>query len=233
MLVANEIYKSYAGRSGDVAVLSGACLELAGPESVAIVGPSGSGKSTLLNILGALERPDRGTVSLNGINPHSLDDRQVCLFRNKSVGFVFQEHHLLPQLTLLENVLLPTIVAPSDEARSRAAELVSGVGLVDRAEHLPGELSGGERQRAAIARALVNRPSLLLADEPTGNLDRHTSDAVVDLLLELQRAEALMLVVVTHSGRVAGRMNRTLEMIDGRLRPYEAVTREPSSAGPR
>lgn len=233
MLVANEIYKSYAGRSGDVAVLSGACLELAGPESAAIVGPSGSGKSTLLNILGALERPDRGTVSLNGINPHTLDDRQICLFRNKSVGFVFQEHHLLPQLTLMENVLLPTIVAPNAEARSRAAELISRVGLVDRAEHLPGELSGGERQRAAIARALINRPSLLLADEPTGNLDRHTSDAVVDLLLELQRAEALMLVVVTHSDRVAGRMNRTLEMMDGRLRPYGAVTREPSGAGPR
>lgn len=233
MLVVSDLHKTYAGRSGGVAVLSGASLELTGRESVAIVGPSGSGKSTLLNILGALERPDRGTVSLNGIDPHALDDRQVCLFRNRSVGFVFQEHHLLPQLTLMENVLLPTIVAPKVEARSRAAQLVARVGLAERAEHRPGELSGGERQRAAIARALVNRPSLLLADEPTGNLDRHTSDAVIDLLLELQRVEAYMLLVVTHSERVAARMDRTLEMIDGRLRPSEAAIREHSSAGPR
>jgi lipoprotein-releasing system ATP-binding protein len=184
------------------------------------MGPSGSGKSTLLYILGTLERPTAGGVALNGQDPFALPEPKLADFRNRHVGFVFQDHHLLPQCTVLENVLVPTLVGSGDgKAEAWAKELLDRVGLSGRLEHRPAELSGGERQRVAVARALVHRPALLLADEPTGNLDRRTAAGVGQLLLDLQRQERTMLVVVTHSAELARLFPRQLEMGDGTLQP--------------
>jgi lipoprotein-releasing system ATP-binding protein len=194
-------------------------LELSRGQNLAIVGPSGSGKSTLLNIIGTLDTPTEGSVTLAGCDPFTLSEPELARFRNQQIGFVFQDHHLLPQCSVLENVLLPTIAAgtPGPEVFDRARMLLGRVGLSERLDHLPAELSGGERQRVAIARALICRPALLLADEPTGNLDRATAHTIGDLLLELQRLEGTMMIVVTHSGELAQRMARQLEINEGTL----------------
>ncbi len=223
-LLVENVSKSFPTRGEPLVVLQGVSLELEPRANLAIVGPSGSGKSTLLHLIGALDRPSEGRVVLNGQDPAELDDRRLAAFRNRSIGFVFQDHHLLPQCSVLENVLVPTVAAgrPNQATIDRARTLLDRVGLSDRLTHRPAELSGGERQRAALARALIQQPSLLLADEPTGNLDRSTADRVGRLLLELQRDEGMMLVVVTHSGTLAGRMSRRLELDEGTLKPTPA-----------
>ncbi len=223
-LLVENVSKSFPTRGEPLVVLQGVSLELEQGANLAIVGPSGSGKSTLLHLIGALDRPSNGRVVLNGQDPAELDDRRLAAFRNRSIGFVFQDHHLLPQCSVLENVLVPTVAAgrPDRGAIDRARTLLDRVGLSDRLTHRPAELSGGERQRAALARALIQQPSLLLADEPTGNLDRSTADRVGRLLLELQRDEGMMLVVVTHSGTLADRMSRRLELDEGTLKPTAA-----------
>lgn len=220
-LSVEQLGKQFPTRTQPLVVLDGVSFAVAAGENLAILGPSGSGKSTLLNILGTLEPPSSGRVLLDGEDPTGLDEIGLARFRNRRIGFVFQEHHLLPQCTVLENVLVPMVAAGPvrSESVDRARTLLERVGLADRLEHRPAELSGGQRQRAALARALVNRPSLLLADEPTGNLDRATADSVAELLLELQRQEQMMLLVATHSMRLAGRMGRRLELVDGRLEP--------------
>jgi lipoprotein-releasing system ATP-binding protein len=218
MLRADRITKTFPTRGGELGVLCGASLTLHRGQSAAILGPSGSGKSTFLNIVGTLESPTSGKVTLDDVDPFSLDERQLARFRSTRIGFVFQDHHLLPQLNVLENVLLPTLVGDSDQSIvDRACSLLDRVGLADRLDHRPAELSGGERQRVAIARALVNRPSLLLADEPTGNLDRRTAESISELLLELHRTGQTMLIVVTHSDLLAAKFDRRLTVQEGAL----------------
>jgi lipoprotein-releasing system ATP-binding protein len=219
-LVTENLTKEFPTRSGALSVLRGVNLKLDAGEALAIMGPSGSGKSTLLHILGTLDRPTAGSVRLDGEDPFALSEPALADFRNRRIGFVFQDHHLLPQCSVLENVLVPTLVNPnieSDEVQKWARELLERVGLSARLEHRPAELSGGERQRVAIARALVLKPMLLLADEPTGNLDRHTAKAVGELLLELHRQSNTILVAVTHSAELAATFPRRTEMNDGRL----------------
>lgn len=217
-LIAENISKRYGGANG-VDVLKDVSLSLDAGESAAIMGPSGCGKSTLLNILGGLESPDSGVVRLGADEPFKLDEPGLAQFRNRRVGFVFQEHHLLPQCSVLENVLVPTLVGQDDggSTQARATALLDRVGLKDRMSHRPGELSGGERQRVAIARALINEPALLLADEPTGNLDEATAHRVADLLREIQSDTKTILVVVTHSAEIAGRFERQLSLAGGVL----------------
>jgi len=219
-LLLENVTKEFPTRAEPLVVLRGVSLGLSPGENVAILGPSGSGKSTLLNIVGTLEPPTSGRVLLAGEDPATLPEPALAEFRRRRIGFVFQEHHLLPQCSVLENVLVPTLAGgpTRPEAIARARDLLARVGLAGRLDHRPAELSGGERQRAALARALVNRPSVLLADEPTGNLDRTNADRVGRLMLELQRQEGMMLVVVTHSARLAGLMSRRLELDEGRLR---------------
>jgi lipoprotein-releasing system ATP-binding protein len=219
-LAVENVTKEFPTRGEPLVVLWGVSLELAAGENVAIVGPSGSGKSTLLNVIGTLDSPTSGRIMLHGEDPAGLDEPALARFRNRNIGFVFQDHHLLPQCSVLENVLVPTIAAGPTrrETYQRAEALLERVGLTDRLEHRPAELSGGERQRVGLARALINRPALVLADEPTGNLDRTTSQRVADLLLELQQQEGTMLILVTHSSRLAERMSRTLELDEGRLK---------------
>jgi lipoprotein-releasing system ATP-binding protein len=205
-------------------VLSNISLTLHSGDSVSIVGPSGSGKSTLLYILGALEPPGSGTVRLNGTNPYDLDDNGLAAFRNLQVGFVFQDHHLLPQCSVLENVLVPTFVAPDTDAGlppapRRALELLERVGLSSRIHHRPHQLSGGEKQRVALARALVRNPQLVLCDEPTGNLDHSAADAAATLLLDLHRARPTILIVVTHNLDLAARFGTRLRLSDQCLLP--------------
>jgi len=219
-LIVDNVTKEYPTRSDPLVVLRGISFDLQAGRNLAIVGPSGSGKTTLLNLLGALESATSGTIRLDGQNPATLSDKDVSVFRNHKIGFVFQEHHLLPQCSVLENVLIPTIAGggtkPSDIDRARG--LLDRVGLGDRLDHRPAELSGGQRQRTAIARALIRLPVLVLADEPTGNLDQSTAAQVADLLLELQEAERNMLITVTHSAALARRMQRRMELDGGRLR---------------
>lgn len=216
-----EVFKEYATRSGPLPVLCGVSLTLEAGESCAIQGPSGSGKSTLLNILGTLDRPTRGEVQLDGQNPFTLRETELAAFRNRQVGFIFQDHHLLPQCSALENVLTPTLVSrgAAPDAMRRAKALLERVGLAGRLEHRPAELSGGERQRVAVARALINRPHLVLADEPTGNLDHAAAGAVAALLLELCRQEQAMLAAVTHSGALAALFEKRFVMAEGKLQP--------------
>ncbi len=223
-LLVNDVTKEFPTRAEPLEVLRGVSLELDRGENLAIVGPSGSGKSTLLSIIGTLEPPTSGSVILDGVDPAGLGEPGLARLRNRKIGFVFQDHHLLPQCSVLENVLVPSIPAGavSSETLERGRELLSRVGLSDRLDHRPAELSGGERQRVALARALINRPVLLLADEPTGNLDRSTAGRVGELLLELARQERMMLVTVTHSERLAGLMQRQLELDGGRLREMTA-----------
>jgi lipoprotein-releasing system ATP-binding protein len=213
-----KVSKSYPTARGPLTVLDDVSFTLAAGESAAVTGPSGSGKSSLLYILGALEPPTSGTVSLDGRDPFGLGPDQLAAFRNESIGFVFQDHCLLPQCTVLENVLVPTLVARSDgDARARAQALVEQVGLADRIDHRPAELSGGERQRVAIARALVRHPRLVLCDEPTGNLDRASADNVAALLLDLHHREKTILIVVTHSATLAARFPIRFELADRQI----------------
>jgi lipoprotein-releasing system ATP-binding protein len=220
-LEVRDLCKDYPTRSGPLAVLRDLSFDVQPGESLAVMGPSGSGKSTLLYLLGTLERPTSGTIRLAGRDPFTLPERQLADFRNRHIGFVFQDHHLLPQCTVLENVLIPTLVAADDRSKIEAwaRELLDRVGLSGRLDHRPAELSGGERQRVAVARALIHRPVLLLADEPTGNLDRHTAQTVGQLLLDLHRQEQNILVVVTHSAELAHLFPRQMEMLDGALQP--------------
>jgi lipoprotein-releasing system ATP-binding protein len=219
-LSVENVAKEFPTRGEPLVVLRGVSLELAAGQNVAIMGPSGSGKSTLLNILGTLEPPTSGRVLLDGVDPATLDEPSLAALRNRKIGFVFQDHHLLPQCSVLENVLIPTIAAgpTQPETVKRARDLLERVGLGDRLEHRPAELSGGERQRAALARALVNRPVLVLADEPTGNLDRTNAARVGQLLLDMQKQEGTMLIVVTHSPPLAALLERRLELENGELK---------------
>jgi lipoprotein-releasing system ATP-binding protein len=216
LLEAKSISKSYPTPRGPLPILSGVTLSLAAGDAISIIGPSGTGKSTLLYILGALEPPTSGEVTLDGRNPFTLSDKEVSAFRNQEVGFVFQDHCLLPQCTVLENVLIPTMVG-GDRSEERAKQLLDQVGLSHRLDHRPAELSGGEKQRVSIARAMIRGPKLLLCDEPTGNLDRHTATQVADVLVEMNRSSKNILVVVTHSAELAGRFPKVFELVEGRL----------------
>ena len=220
-LKVSDIYKNFGQDENPVEVLRGVSFEMAQSQSLVITGPSGSGKSTLLHLIGTLDRPSSGTIEIDGKDPFTLPEPQLARFRNQVIGFVFQDHHLLPQYSVLENVLIPTMAFKNRNgaAGKRARELLQSVGLTDRLNHRPAELSGGERQRVAVARALINQPSLLLCDEPTGNLDHATADAVSSLLFELHQAEQNILIVVTHSLELAARFERRCELIDGSIRP--------------
>jgi lipoprotein-releasing system ATP-binding protein len=223
MLTANGISKSYPTPRGDLRILNDISLSLNRGDAAAIMGPSGSGKSTLLYILGALEPPSSGSVTLEGQNPYSLSEREQAAFRNRRIGFVFQDHSLLPQCSVLENVLAPTLVAAATDGspaqdQARAKDLLTQVGLAERLDHRPGELSGGEKQRAALARALIRDPLLLLCDEPTGNLDRAAADTVASLLLDLHGRRHTVLIVVTHSAALAERFPMRYEVSEGRLK---------------
>lgn len=211
--------KTYDIGKNRVEVLSGIDLKLEAATTTALVGVSGAGKSTLLHLLGALDRPSAGTVLFRGDDIFAKNDRELASFRNRSIGFVFQFHHLLSEFTSLENVMMPALIArtPKDEARTMAEALLVDVGLAHRMSHRPGELSGGEQQRVAIARALVLSPALLLADEPTGNLDMKTSEGVHAVLADLQQKKGLTLVVVTHNERLAAAMGRIVRLVDGCL----------------
>ena len=225
MLIARDIRKSYPTPRGPLEILTGISLTLSRGDAIAITGPSGSGKSTLLYILGALEPPSSGTVTLDNSNPYELNERQQAAFRNRHIGFVFQDHSLLPQCSVLENVLTPTLAAArngkDDNLRDderRARQLLEEVGLGARLDHRPAELSGGEKQRAAVARALILNPSVLLCDEPTGNLDRSSANTVAELLLNLHKERKTILVTVTHSAALAERFATRYEMDAGRLK---------------
>ncbi|MFM8251492.1 MAG: ABC transporter ATP-binding protein [Planctomycetota bacterium] len=218
-LIVEHLSKEYVTRAEPLVILRDVNVRVTAGQSVAIVGPSGSGKSTLLQILGTLDQPTSGQVRIDGRDPFSLADLQLAQFRNRTFGFVFQEHHLLPQLTVLENVLVPALASstPTREQQNRAQELLARVGLRERLHHRPAELSGGERQRVALARALLLKPPILLADEPTGNLDRTNAQAVGRLLGELQQAEKMTLIVVTHSAELASLMGRQMTINEGKL----------------
>ena len=220
LLELSQVTKEYGTSPVSTEVLKGVDLRLEPGEAVAVLGPSGCGKSTLLNIMGALDHPTSGSVTFKGRDLLQLGPTDAAQFRNREIGFVFQLHHLLPQCTVFENVLVPALVNPEPQgAGERARRLLEGVGLADRADYRPGQLSGGERQRVAVVRALINRPSLLLADEPTGSLNQEGAESLTALLLELNREEAMTLVVVTHSLHVAERMERVFELCDGVLLP--------------
>lgn len=219
ILSCRDLHKTYQGL--DVAVLNGIYLNVAAGEQVAIVGASGSGKSTLLHLLGGLDVPSSGEVSILDKNLAQLGEAQKGNLRNQSLGFVYQFHHLLPEFTALENVAMPLLIRrmAREQALALASEMLTKVGLAHRLEHMPGELSGGERQRAALARAMVTQPQCILADEPTGNLDRHTAHAVFDLLLEMNQSQQVSLVVVTHDIELASKMRRQYKLVDGKLLP--------------
>lgn len=212
------IYKSFPLGSSTVDVLAGATFELGSAESLVLTGPSGSGKSTLLHIVGTLDSPSSGEVEIDGTNPAALLEKDLARFRNSTIGFVFQDSHLLPQYSVLENVMLPALAFATgvDESSRWGKELLDRVGLTHRLAHRPAELSGGERQRVAVARALINRPRLLLCDEPTGSLDRATADSIADLLFQLHSEEGNIFLAVTHSAELAQRFPRRLELQEGR-----------------
>lgn len=212
MLQVSNLSKDY----GSVEVLRNVSFSFTDGVSVAITGPSGSGKSTLLHIIGTLEKPTNGQIRINNTDPFALSEPELARYRNSVIGFVFQEHHLLPQYSVLENVLVPTFAFKQQpDANERAHELLNRVGLTDRISHRPGELSGGERQRVAIARALINQPNILLCDEPTGNLDTVTTETIANLLFELHQAEKNVLIVVTHNLTFASRFQQHLQLTDG------------------
>ena len=223
MLNVSGVGKQYPTPRGPLTVLSDVSFTLSPGDAAAITGPSGSGKSSLLYMLGALEPPSQGTITLDGRNPFDLGAAALADFRNTSIGFVFQDHCLLPQCSVLENVLVPTLVAKNgnDDAPARARACLEQVGLGARLGHRPGELSGGEKQRAAIARALVREPRLVLCDEPTGNLDQASASTVASMLLDLHARQRNILIVVTHSERLAGQFPIRFDISDGRLRRVE------------
>ena len=223
MLNVSGVGKQYPTPRGPLTVLSDVSFTLSPGDAAAITGPSGSGKSSLLYMLGALEPPSQGTITLDGRNPFDLGAAALADFRNTSIGFVFQDHCLLPQCSVLENVLAPTLVAKNgnDDAPARARACLEQVGLGARLDHRPGELSGGEKQRAAIARALVREPRLVLCDEPTGNLDQASASIVASMLLDLHARQRNILIVVTHSERLAGQFPIRFDISDGRLRRVE------------
>lgn len=223
LLKLEKVSKNYVAAEGaaPVLVLRDLSIEISAGESVAIIGPSGCGKSTLLNIIGTLDQPTSGSVWLDGQDLSRLNEQQLAAIRNRQIGFIFQSHHLLPQCSVLENVLVPTIAdrrsAASAGAAERAEKLLKRVGLGERLHHRPGQLSGGERQRVAVVRALINQPKLLLADEPTGALDRSSAQGLAQLLVELNREEQVTLILVTHALDLARQMKRTVELRDGLL----------------
>jgi lipoprotein-releasing system ATP-binding protein len=223
MLKVSHVGKEYPTPRGPLTVLSCISLCLQRGDAVAIMGPSGSGKSTLLYILGALEEPSSGTVTLDGQNPFQSAEKELAAFRNQAIGFIFQDHCLLPQCSVLENVLIPTLVAHDHaDYAERARDLLKQVGLSDRLDHRPSELSGGEKQRVALARSLIRRPLVLLCDEPTGNLDEASADVVASLLLEVHRRQETILVVVTHSAALASRFQVRYELRHANLYPLGA-----------
>jgi lipoprotein-releasing system ATP-binding protein len=219
LISVKALCKGYGQGGSRVEVLKGVDLEVVQGTTIALVGASGAGKSTLLHLLGALDRPSSGSVIYRGEELFSRSESELAEFRNKKIGFVFQFHHLLPEFTAVENVMMPALIArqPRKLAEEKAEQLLEQVGLAHRLQHRPGELSGGEQQRVAIARALVSDPELLLADEPTGNLDMKTSDAIHQLLAELQQQSGITLVVVTHNERLAGCMGQVVRLVDGRI----------------
>jgi lipoprotein-releasing system ATP-binding protein len=223
VLKLRDVSKKYssAGGTANLTILNGVNLELLAGDSLAIVGPSGSGKSTLLNIIGTLDRPTSGEVLLAGKDLTKLEDTELAEVRNAQIGFVFQAHHLLPQCSVVENVLVPTLASKDKKLRAQAAErakeLLKRVGLSERMDHRPGQLSGGERQRVAVVRALINQPKLLLADEPTGALDRDSAANLAQLLIELNKEEKVTLIVVTHALDLAEKMGQRRELRDGVL----------------
>ncbi len=218
-LEVEHLAKAYRGRAEEVVVLRDVNLQMTGGDQAAVVGPSGCGKSTLLHILGGLDHPTGGSLRVNGQDPFAGSEPELAKYRSQSVGFVFQDHHLLPQCSVLENVLVPLLAGPgiAAEDEQHALDLIDRVGLSSRVNHRPAELSGGERQRVAIARALMNRPAMLLCDEPTGNLDRRSAQNVTDLLLELHAQDHTILIVVTHSMELASRLAKRYELADGNL----------------
>ena len=228
MLEISDVTKQYPAPRGPLTVLSGVSLGLNRGEAAAVMGPSGAGKSTLLYIAGGLEPPTAGSVTLGGVNLYRIPEKELAAFRNQSIGFVFQDHCLLPQCSVLENVLVPTLVAKDHAAKDRAGyperarELLGQVGLEDRLDHRPAELSGGEKQRVALARSLILRPRLLLCDEPTGNLDEASAEMVAALLLELHGRQETMLIVVTHNPALAARFGKRYELRHATLHPAGA-----------
>lgn len=224
ILEAQNVYHEYATRSGSLAILQDITLSLNQGDALAVLGPSGSGKSTLLHLLGTLAKPTRGTIVLQGKNPSTLSETDLAHFRNTTIGFIFQDHHLLPQCSALENVLIPTLALPASlrgGTEARARQLLEKVGLGQRLDHKPAELSGGEKQRTAVCRALIQKPAIVLADEPTGSLDRHAAESVGELLLNLCKEDNVVLVCVTHSTELAQRFPTRMELLDGQLKPMQ------------
>jgi len=219
MLELTDIYKSYKHNGNTIDVLKGINIKINQGDTLAVIGASGVGKSTLLNIMGALEHPSSGKVKFQGENITDIDEAGLCGLRNKKIGFVFQFHHLLPEFNALENTIMPALISRMGMkgAKEKAEKILVNVGLANRFNHRIGELSGGEQQRVAIARALMMRPRLLLADEPTGNLDRNTGKEIVDLLLRIREEEGLSMVIVTHNQQLAEKMTKVMEIVDGKL----------------
>ena len=217
MLKLLDIHKSFDTEATTIEVLRGVSFEMVRGQNLAIIGPSGSGKSTLLHLIGTLEAPSSGSITFEGRSPFNLADPELARFRNETIGFVFQDHHLLPQYSVLENVLIPTLAFKRLDPKIdwRARELLERVGLSHRLDHRPAELSGGERQRVAVARALINQPAILLCDEPTGNLDHATAENVASLLFELHQAEKTLMIAVTHSLELAGKFEQRFELKEG------------------
>ena len=214
-LTVSDVHQRFTRGEHTIDVLHAVSLSAAVGESLALVGPSGSGKSTLLHLLGTLEKPTAGQIAIGGQDPNTLSEPELARFRNEQIGFIFQSHHLLPQYSALDNTLVPSLAFPQESRAGRARDLLTAVGLAQRLEHRPAELSGGECQRVAVARALINRPGLLLCDEPTGSLDRQTATTVADLLFTLHRSEDTVLVIATHDPELAERCDRRFALREG------------------